>query len=421
MKRIIIILLFSFASNLQAFDAHTVGNGGDPYTDEFKAIRENVLTIWRQQKQQYKTIFDVDGEKFEALLGRAKSIAVLRDDKLSVQSRLGVAIDLLADLRKKDSADLLTINGEKKAAVNYALDDLDVIIFAVGDWAKLDQDYLRKTRLVAHEILGILGYEKTGDTHISGTLTLKDLQLNPILTKNDIPVVPLWRAPFSYDFAIENDTSCRTEANENKIHQAMLETCRKQAPAGKPTPFFRYECSVVGKLVTYTNTYMTTHTYHTKAHVPETKRIHESHSQTYYYRTDPYVSYYLRTSDEKTTVLRPAFTIDQTQTHEVPVTRSHCHAEGTLALIGIDPILDEGQVKKIATSEGSFDEAVWAIREDAYERAVDQCFANRKKLPRGLVNHSRCEMEQLDEKSWRWNLWGVCPYRSECIDTLQNI
>jgi hypothetical protein len=81
-------------------------------------------------------------------------------------------------------------------------------------------------------------------------------------------------------------------------------------------------------------------------------------------------------------------------------------------LSGIDPILEDSQVKLLDSSAGSWDEALFPLQADPEAAALEACFARRLQLRRGLLGLSRCVISLPRQGRVRWELWAVHPYRS---------
>lgn len=393
------------------------GSGGD-YADEFDEFRSYVLRIHEAERTKYQTLFAYSDDQFDAAQKRLERVILRRKDKPGFLTVDGKEISII-DLLPKPIDELFVIDGAPKTAINLQLASYDLVLFDVEEWEKLEgkvrNSVPRKLHLMGHELYGILELEQTGERHFSRNLNLDALRGTPLLTSEDIPVVPLWSAPFSGIIPIGMNEDCWSPSSQKRLRKLIGQRCLPQLPQGIPAPFFSYECAFEGKLKTPVKTGYKVSYYKTKAWVPGTfEHYHRHGSSFYFYQSSEEMLKIFRRSYEHGHRYRPGYWIERSKTTYTPVQNKYCRIKGDIFLTGIDPIMAEEEPELLASSENTWEEEiVFPLLENPEQYVKNQCFAYRKKIRKGLFEKSRCVIRELNgDNLLRWELWGIHPYRT---------
>jgi len=391
------------------------GHGGD-YADEFIEFRDYVVRIHESERKKYQELFKYTDKQFDAAQKRLKKVILRRKDKpgfLTVEDKEVPIIDLLP----KPIDELFVIEGAPKTAINIEVAGHDLVLIDIEEWDKLDDKVRhsvpRKLQLMGHELYGILDLEKTGERHLSRQLNLNAMRATPFLSKDGIPVVPLWSAPFKATIRIKMNEDCWSPSAQKRLKKLIGQRCRPQLPDETPAPFFAYECAFEGKLITpVKKDYKITH-YNVKAWVPGTHGHYDRHGSSYYfYQSSHHLIKLWQRYYTHGHWYRPGFYLNKSKTTYTPVYNKFCRIKGDIFLTGIDPIMTEQEPELLASSKDTWEEdMIFPMVDNPEQYVIDQCFAYRKTIRKGLFPKSRCIIRQLPG-TWRWELWGIHPFRT---------
>jgi len=378
------------------------GNGGDIYVDEFKAYRAWVVQILLRDQDVFQEKFSYNDTEYREAITRLNKVNLVRRDKLG---RFTDFIPLPID-------ELFVIDGEEKSAVNLSVKGEDLIIIDTKEWDKIEGKFGRKLRLFAHELFGILGLEKTGESTYSIAFLGEQGDLPHVETKDNVPVVPLWSGVFTRKWRVSDEEPCLNQKRENELTEMTGKSCHSHLPKDEPTSYFSYECVLNGRLTSVwkEGKKTTTHTYF--GHVPGTRRtLSRSRHHFYYYENSDILKKIYEKSQFFMNEHTPGYDYEHTEKIEVPSYSKLCSVRGRIILSGVDPIDENGpQPKLLKSSKGSWDEGLSSTFADPEKEMVDQCFSYRKKIRKSLFDQSRCKVFPIEGEKWRWELWAIHPY-----------
>ncbi len=378
------------------------GNGGDIYVDEFKAYRDWVVQVLLRDQEMFQEKFGFDSDKYDKAIARLNKVSLVRRDKLGK----------FADLLPMPVDKLFVIDEEEKSAVNLSINGEDLVIFDISDWDKVEGKFGRKLRLMAHELFGILGLEKTGEATYSIAFLGEQGDLPHVETEGKIPVVPLWSEVFVHKWVVSDEEPCLDSERRQKISDMVGKACYRQLPTGEPAPYFSYECVLNGRLTRVWKKGKKTTTYTSFGRMPGSLRtLSRSRHYSYYYVDSSVLKSIYERSRFFMHEYTPGYDYENRKKIEVPVYSKLCSIRGRAALSGVDPISpNDPQPKLYKSSEGSFDEIFSATFPKPEKEMRDICFSYRKKIRRGLFDQSRCKIFPIENGKWRWELWTVHPY-----------
>lgn len=414
LKRLLFIgLCLTGQPSFAKLAGHAGGNGGDSYVDEFKAIRNLVMVILRAERPRFQRAFNYTDTQYNGLLNAGGDIHLIRRDRLDaevIQDGRARSINALLPLPINQ---LFVIENEPKQAVNFSVNDLDFIIIDTMEWSKLDGKFDRKVRLMAHEVFGIFGLEQTGETPYSRMFDEATLRRYPFADENDVPNVLIASVPFEHEMPIGLDESCNDAQHQATIKALMTTMCKPYLPLERPSPFYSYSCVFDGSMQSpLRESYQTTHTT-IYSYVPPRYDTTYRETQIEKHRYTPYgIRSFYKSYSERTDSYTPGYPVTEESTTTTPILTKSCYLSGSVSLIGIDPIQGDSTVKLLAKSQGTYEGILLSVSERSAQLALDQCFAKRKQLPRGLVNESYCNVFHTKESNWQWEMWGMHPYRS---------
>ena len=391
----------------------TVGNGGDPYLDELNEYRQLTIQALKYKRHFFLDTIDLTEQEFDSMLEKFSQVNFYRSDLLDQIQDFDGKKYHYREIFNRDLADLFWINGEMKSAINYSNERLSVVIFNIPAWDALDGKVVKKLQLVAHELFGIMDLEVTGQNHLSKHFN--ERVLSELMSLDEkLPVIPIWSDDYiaTFNMGTETGASCHSPASMHEFKKAIGEICRRHLP-NDPHNFFAYECVFSGNILQKIDKDWKITKISTTAYIPRTRIVVKKNSiYKYYYQSHSEIEKIFRAENSHKTLSRPAYYLKKLKLIKQPVYQTSCILMGRNMLSGIDPMTEDMSTKLLKSSEGRWDEIAVTSSPDPVHYFMDICYENRLKIRKKFFNQSYCTVDQKENGQWRWQLWGVHPYRN---------
>lgn len=159
---IVVVIFVSVFANAKVGGGGNVGNGGHPIALDFLQSANKVVTDVNRDAHLFP---ELQGINFQKILKEVK--VVVTDEDLLVE-----------------------IEGKKQASTAMNFPDTNTVLINRSLWQQIP-NRAQKLSLSFHEILGLVGLEKSGDYRISSRYQDKNLQNTELLvTSSPLPLIP---------------------------------------------------------------------------------------------------------------------------------------------------------------------------------------------------------------------------------------
>jgi hypothetical protein len=386
------------------FSSGTVGNGGDPYIDEFNEYRNMVITEILRNSEIWKARLGVNEQELQSMLEIFQATYLYRHDLLStLTNKLGEQVNYSA-MFNRPIEEILQIGGQRRSAVNVKNENLLAIIFDIEAWDKEYFKTFRKLQLVAHELFGIADLEGTTENHYSKYFTEKTLR-QTAKNINGIPVVLLEAINFETEF-ISKNSSCQSAETTNRVSAATARICRERMKKINEEDFYSYACDFSGDIIQRTDTNWKIEEFYKRIELPLPplnnssilKSLHRKHHS-------------MQTL--------PRFFIEKYKKITTPINTTFCKIVGQINFTGVDPNTSDLSLKVLESSKRRLKEArgyeqIAAKLENSPMLFMNRiCSKARKQVRRIYYDKSYCRVFQDSENYWQWELIGVHPFKTE--------
>ena len=148
----------------------TVGNGGDPYIDEFTQIRRRVIRYLQKKRFFWQRAFGFTDAQYNGMLSVFQNAYFYRHDLAQELRRVDGKMVKLTDITEEPIENLLVFKGQKRTAINLRNDNLIAVIVHTESWDGLNPDSPKRIQLITHELLCLVGLESTSFNHYSESI-----------------------------------------------------------------------------------------------------------------------------------------------------------------------------------------------------------------------------------------------------------